>query len=66
MWAVPDYVPTVVEPIADISTYQALTSMQMTTLTRQLAVTLGISIISFLELGLFRTQNKLLAVLEPA
>ena len=64
MWAVPDYVPTVVEPIADISTYQALTSMQTITLITRLSITLGLSIFSLLGISVLRS-SRITFVLVP-
>ena len=57
LWEVPDYVPTLAAPIEDISTYQALTSLQMTTLITRLSITLGISVIALLGISVFRRSR---------
>ena len=49
IWEVLDHMPTIALAILGISTYQALTFMQTTTLTTQLSMTLGISIIALLK-----------------
>ena len=48
MWEVPDHIPTLASPIEGIRTCHELTSMRTTTLTTQLCVTLGFSIIALL------------------
>ena len=64
LWEVPDYVPTLAAPIEDISTYQALTSLQMTTLITRLSITLVISIIPLLGINVLR-RSRITSVLLP-